>query len=100
MNWKEIQKECPKSIGKLLEWRGYKPSSKLQLFEFSSFLDGRRLLYDFFDEQGIKTYVTWTINKWFVWIGSDYQLPTGFETRKEAETKAFTKAFETLELKL
>lgn len=100
MNWKEIKKEYPKAFD-LWEnyswWFQYWDEQAHHIEGIGVEHNDNRCLYDFFDEQKIRVYVTWTINKWFVWIGSDHQMITGYDTRKEAEVVAFGKAFEILE---
>ena len=105
MNWQEkfvqiIMKQYPKSIALM---RGNFKSSQIWKLQYMS---NPRLLYDFFDEQGI--YIN--IARWEeaeVWA---YRIIIGIKeyisfeithpTRTEAEEQAFIKAFEILEDKL
>ena len=92
MNWIEIKEKYPKSeplIDKCIRTD--------------------RDLYDFFDEQGIHISVYYSDCEFFECsifnnqgdiAGWDYLETNEFETRTEAEVKAFTKAFEILEEKL
>lgn len=114
MNWQEkfvqiIMKQYPKSIALM---RGNFKSSQIWKLQYMS---NPRLLYDFFDSQGIYIGIVYQYcynsldacdHYYFDWeimfgvddkiISSDVEEPT----RTEAEEKAFEKAFEILERKL
>ena len=118
MNWKEIKEKYPKAFNQMNEWYGegllefhhsenrygHYFTDGVHIVEmWNDFLD--RNLYDFFDENEI-------------WIDIDHEFGadwtftidnggnghdgdgTIYKTRTEAETAAFTKAFEILEEKL
>lgn len=121
MNWKQIQKKHPKALSKYIN-NLYKDESKTYE-DFIGFVEGEhcynedfkwRDLYDFFDELNISigivpvcTYKDDTVNKItdFDWhiivVGKEYAIeddpPICYKNRKEAESAAFTKAFEVLE---
>lgn len=125
MNWKEIAKSTPKAFKALNEWYGeglleFHPKEN----RFGhSFTDGVHVvcmwndfevrdLYDFFDDQEIYVWVMRDNHRLVqnfycgIVIGDaeitsfdDFDIPN-FKTRTEAETAAFTKAFELLEQKL
>ena len=102
MDYKHILKKYPKSLDAFckLKFGGDAKScmkNSPDRFWGALSLIHDRELYDFFDGHEIRVYVTWTINKWFVWIGSDHESPTGFETRIEAEDEAWIEAFKLLE---
>ena len=100
MNWKEIRDKYPKAAEAHKKWtKGY--------YNINVEPDNRDL-YDFFDENGIFIRVDFEFNEdgleWAYYINrpnfrktyvGDY-----YKSRKEAETEAFTKAFEILESKL
>lgn len=120
MNWEKIKEQYPKAVLKLKEWRHIKPDCEFGLFEFSEIFKGKRLLYDFFDKNEVWISIELEIqytreideddkNPHYVPEGfysmvhdNSYLLDSQglFDTRKEAETAAFTKAFELLEKKL
>ena len=112
MNWKQIQKKYPKAINKYEKWAGAGRFS--QYMTSKVFAGSDRILYDFFDELNISigivpvcTYKDDTVNKItdFDWhiivVGKEYAIeddpPICYKKRKEAESAAFTKAFEVLE---
>lgn len=117
INYNEIKDKHPKAFELLIEW-GY------NLDRGSIFIDedygilrfceeghvfNNRYLYDFFDEQGIKIIHIPSYNNGYEWCsamilinGSDANSGdlNEYSTRTDAETNAFTKAFELLERKL
>lgn len=97
MNWNKIKEKCPKGYEKYALWQNYQKIAPQKTFFI-------RDLYDFFDEQGIYIEIRFNIfrqgfgfyiiGKWKPVLFSNYN------TRTEAEEKAFEKAFEILEDKL
>ena len=121
MNWNKIKKKYPKAWGKLKNehsiafsvWDNeYRLISEDCAGEFSedkcSF--NIRVLYDFFDEQGVYIIIDIEFhnmkNRWDFTLldNDDYDLTKDncydYKTRTEAEEQAFEKAFEILEEKL
>jgi len=87
LTWTEI-KDYPKSADLL---RGFVIGKPPLLYSHD--------LCDFFDKQEIRVWVSWTIDRWFYWIGSTDQSKGHFEDRQDAERAGFIKAFEILEEK-
>ena len=119
MNWKEIEKNCPK-VAKLIYNEGYDFFHQVGYgFEGHNSV---RNLYDFFDEQDIYISImpSHTSGDWgySIWgelieisdtkyssyaridLGYGMGVTGGQQTRAEIEEAAFTKAFEILEEKL
>ena len=92
MNWTEIKEKYPKAWNVLLNSKHYHYGNS-------------RCLYDFFDEQGIYVGIISSPNRYACTIfisasGEKMSQSKDIEigsTRSEAETAAFTKAFEILE---
>jgi len=118
MNWKQIQKKHPKAFNKLIEWLNCSVEVKIEDNELVTYVPAipghvvmrkdvmsMRRLYDFFDERGI--YID--IDCESVIVGDHWEFTIDqkgkghegneelYSTRKQAETAAFTKAFEILE---
>ena len=103
LQYHEIQSKYPKAWAKARRW---------QIDKGPTFTGGSpRWLFDFFDQQGILTEIRYLRSAEFfptVWAyheGVDKLIPHGIDldastTRQEAESAAFTKAFELLEEKL
>ena len=101
MNWKEINNKYPKASNKWNDW-----SKNYPLQYVCSSDNELRILYDFFDEQGIYIFPLRGYYH-FKGLGLGYEIQEnrrhrqhGFKTRKETEQAAFEKAFEILENKL
>ena len=109
MNWKEIAEKYPKAYHALIYENG-----DIQRLVYSA-IDGspsehwdgrtfnRRDLYDFFDEHAVFVKVSYnsvTLDFYYRVIidySSSLQKERYYPSRSEAETAAFTKAFEILE---
>ena len=95
MNWTNIREQYPKAYEKF--------SEKFMAFELCS--TELRMLFDFFDEQGIYIAVDHDLefdNMWWWYINRTDEICEAndneeYKTRTLAETEAFTKAFEILE---
>ena len=115
MNWEEIKKKCPKAFVVFVEWTRkmnlYHTNPLIMYFNPKEQICAYRILYDFFDEKNIiigidtvtsnghSTIFDWTIRE------HDFDNDLGYAendiySRTEAETEAFTKAFEILEKRL
>jgi len=106
MNWTEIKEKYPKASRLLINYYDIDDSLIGIRYFVEDYL--ARNLYDFFDEQGLYINIlvedneyTNSIN-WLYWIvDSEKRIDDySFQTRTEAEEKAFEKAFEILENKL
>ena len=108
MNWKEIKEKYPKAYGLLTKNGEYSIQSGCLFLwvEHIAYHYELRDLYDFFDEQGI--YISIKIGSDFrhfdysihlknIWKADSHGDSIRKTTRTEAETEAFTKAFEILE---
>lgn len=118
MNWKEINKTSPTAKKKYEMWIDAECDGQKKFAN-------DRMLYDFFDEQGIKVYIVpcndykWNLSTNAFKIVVDvideqgielrqpdilqndqYHREKVFNNRTEAETQAFTRAFEILEKRL
>ena len=122
MNWKEISEKFPEAFKTFFKW--YWADNRIAFdgdsLYFSQTIDDKsyaessisfkdilriRVFYDFFDENEIwinvvhRDFGNLISVKPFMWkINQEYS--EGYSTRAEAETAAFTKAFEILENKL
>ena len=113
MNWKETKEKCPKALHKynLYNWDGYE-NYKIDNYAPIVLKDlaktNNRNLYDFFDENGVIVSVIYEINAdgleyydWEIYDNNTRTYPDNeHNSRTEAETEAFNKAFEILENKL
>lgn len=99
MNWNKIQDDNPRTFQKLANWE----------FNNEYIVEGNdntiRLLFDFFDEQGIYVVIDLYFedeNKmcWEYCIERDIVSDDEYGSRQEAEMAGVTKAFEVLETKL
>ncbi len=94
IDWKNIKEKYPKAYEKFIhEWyHGYKD------------LINERDLYDFFDEQGINILITCEFDFGYEILDNRYEVnqevKKWFNSRQEAESEVFTKAFEILNDKL
>ena len=105
MNWKEVQIKYPKSWGLLELHKGSSVTTKLTFQNHKMLRD----LYDLFDENDFFISISvYMVNDWFYEIHQpcdDDSISFKAEAdkhmnRSEAETAAFTKAFELLEVNL
>jgi hypothetical protein len=113
MKYLTISLECPKSFKALFEWSPFAMSLFGQDLEYvadSTFFNDRDL-YDFFDSKGILIYtppLPIRSGKRFGWaiVKNDEKctqlaiMKERTDTRQEAETAAFTRAFSLLEEQL
>jgi hypothetical protein len=89
-----------------MNWKELNLSSEVEKlcndFKYRTVANFNRLLFDFFDEQGIIVEIeyNWGTLKFNPIVNSDDVSVTEYETRQEAEEKAFKKAFQLLEEKL
>jgi hypothetical protein len=114
LNTKEIKEKYPKSVEELKEYltRGYKElnvSEELKaqinpdvLTTYS--IVGMRGMYEFFDEWGLYIEIAYHGGKFGYGIGErdgdNPEISYGFNTRLDAEKKAFETVFEELEKRL
>ena len=96
--FEEIKKKYPKAWDKFKDYyrRTYAPEE----VQFEALIGH---LFTFFDEQGIYITIEYYVNlytneRWRYWISE--RIGSVFESRTEAWTAAFTKAFEILEGKI
>jgi hypothetical protein len=97
MNWKEIENKYPKAFNLLSDKYG-KVSAKLMLNS------NERELYDFFDDNGISIIIDVDYYDGLMFIPCIFSIKNhqfdpidNYDSRKEAEFAAFTRAFELLE---
>lgn len=111
MNWEEIKKTCPKAFNILMDSYHAKQMDALNLAGKTMYYIIDRALYDFFDEQKIIIIInyeppnSYNFNIYFnenVGKADYYKFRRYlyYSQRTEAETEAFTKAFEILEKRL
>ena len=122
MKWEDIKKNNPNAWSKLCSHRGWPIPEGISYYELSDIFEGKRLLYDFFDDNHIYIDISLEIqytreideddrNPHYVPEGFYYAINDDsyflcggggqlFKTRKEAEEDSFTAAFELLEKKL
>ena len=120
MNWTEIKEKYPKRVNEFINW--FRPRIDISDWDKEALentiligsagyvydLKMKGMLYDFFDEQDIFIDIEYgkPESKWLFkpticahFLNDRYAFMVGFKTRKQAETAAFTKAFEILESK-
>lgn len=117
INYNEIKDKYPKAFELLIEWgynldiEGVFIDEEFGIIRFRSdeHIFNSRYLYDFFDEQGIKIIHIPSYNNGHEWCSAMILINgldansgdlNEYSTRTDAETNAFTKAFELLERKL
>ena len=107
MNWTLIQEKYPKAFKFYTKKYGFADTkiaqnNLLQMLNHSNQLD--RLLYDFFDEQGIIIVINYYWEgKTFcteIWVNGKNDSDILYNTRPEAEEQAFECAFAILEERL
>ena len=115
IHFKSLAQENPNTFSKLLDWYGVPLFTKASLIKdvsrtgdimfntnFITIMNPRQVrdLYDFFDDNGITITITKKMDKWH-WFINDARVAGGFgdggyNSRIEAESKAFTHAFKQL----
>ena len=120
MNWTEIKEKYPKGFN-LFEQHFIKEEPEIHCFkiigngiwvnwrkEVETYFE-ERLLYDFFDENGIFISIEYNSDEpmcfdWYIWTesmtASNLEIPMVYKERTNAESAAFEKAFKILEDRL
>lgn len=112
IHFKSLAQENPNTFSKLLDWYGVPLFTKASLIKdvsrtgdmmfntnFITIMNPRQVrdLYDFFDDNGITITINKTMdNKWYWFIGGLLGGGAEYNSRIEAESKAFTHAFKQL----